>query len=396
MGEAGADMAEKPEASALPLNGITVLDFSWLLPGPFCTMQLADLGADVIKIESPQGDYAREMLPGLFAVVNRNKRSLTIDLKAPGALALIDDMMPVVDVVIVGFRPGVADRLGIGYERLSGINPKIVYASISGFGAHGPDAQRPGHDINYLAMSGVLSIPGQWGEQPARSGLPVADIAGAMNAALSIVACLFESRITGRGRYLDVGMLPSLLNWSQVRMADYLESAQGTWPHLNPLNDLFETKDGKRVSLALVEPKFFEAFCYLAECQGLLNAPQYKSFSQDHDLEAGQYLRDRVQQIISERTANDWTVLFQDQSIPFAPVLSSIESLDNPQLKACGFDNNLPDGIPKGYFPYPVPELASKNVRPAPSQGEHTREIMRAFGVEPVEIDRLFAEGVVS
>ncbi len=359
-------------------------------------MQLADLGADVIKIESPQGDYARDMLPGLFAVANRNKRSLTIDLKAPGALALIDDMMPKADAVVVGFRPGVADRLGIGYERLSGVNPKIVYASISGYGEAGPDAQRPGHDINYLAMSGALSIPGQWGEAPVRSGLPIADIAGAMNAALSIVACLFESRATGQGRYLDVGMLASLLNWSQVRMADYLESAQGTWPHLNPLNDLYETKDGQKISLALVEPKFFKAFCGLAGCDELLSVPQYRSFSKDHDLDAGQYLRDRIQKIVIERTASDWTVLFQNQSIPFAPVLSPLEALDNPQLKAGGFESNPPDGLPKGYFPYPVPQLASKTAEPAPSPGQHTQEILRAFGVELGEIDRLYAEGVVS
>src|SRR6056297_2994227 len=158
-----------------------VLDFSWLLPGPFCTMQLADLGAEVIKVESPGGDYARDMLPGLFAAANRNKRSIIVDLKANDAADLVEALVRKADVVVEGFRPGVAERLGIGFSRLSQINPRLVYASISGYGAKGPMAQTVGHDVNYLAMAGVLSIPGQWGAGSARSGLPVGDIAAAMS-----------------------------------------------------------------------------------------------------------------------------------------------------------------------------------------------------------------------
>lgn len=389
-------MPASSNSDCAPLEGVTVLDFSWLLPGPFCTMQLADLGATVIKVESPRGDYAREMLPGLFAVANRNKRSLVIDLKAPGAIEVIDRIVEQVDVVIEGFRPGVADRLGIGYERLSKKNKKIVYASVSGFGATGPLAQRPGHDINYLAMSGALSIPGQWKGDVARSGLPVADIAGAMTAALSIVSFLLAARISGQGRYLDVAMMPALMNWAQVRTADHLTSKDGGWPHVNPLNDLYKTQDGKRISLALVESHFLEKFCHLAECPNVLSSEEYTAFSETHDKGAGEYLRERVQEVIGAKPAQHWIDLFDGQSVPFAPVLNVEEALTQPQLSASGFEAKAPDGLPKGYFPFPVPGVGSGHVTAAPKRGQHSKEILRTFGIEANEIARLHAEGVIA
>lgn len=389
-------MLASSDTTCAPLKGVTVLDFSWLLPGPFCTMQLADLGADVIKVESPKGDYARELLPGLFAVANRNKRSLSLDLKAPNALEVIDRLVKQVDIVIEGFRPGVADRLGIGYERLSKINQKIVYASVSGFGAQGPLAKQPGHDINYLAMSGTLSIPGQWKGDVARGGLPIADIAGAMTAALTIVSFLMEARASGGGKYLDVSMLSALMNWSQVRTADHLAAKDGAWPHVNPLNDLYKAQDGEWVSLALVEPHFFEAFCRLADCTALLSSEEYEAFNDSYDKIAGEYLRERVQDVISAKPAQHWIELFDGQSVPFAPVLNVAEALKQPQLSANGFSAKPPDGLPDGYFPYPVPGVGRGDVFAAPKRGEHSNEILRAFGIEASEIDRLHAEGVIA
>ncbi|MCP1335472.1 CaiB/BaiF CoA transferase family protein [Futiania mangrovi] len=382
-------MNDTPGRSATarpPLRGIRVLDFSWLLPGPFCTMQLAELGADVVKIEGPQGDYAREMLPGLFAVANRNKRSVSIDLKAPGALAIVDRMVERADVVIEGFRPGVADRLGIGYERLSEINPQIVYASVSGFGSCGPLAAHPGHDINYLAYSGVLSIPGQWDRKIARGALPVADLSAAMTAALSIVASLLDSRASGRGRYLDVAMLPALMSWAQVRTADHLAAEDGSWPHLNPLNDIYETQDGKLVSLALVEPKFLRAFCEAAGCEEILTSGDYDAFAGRHDLEAGQRLSASVRGVIASRSAADWDRLLILHGVPYAPVLTPSEALDNPQLGALGLGTRAPEGIPKGYFPFPVPGVSSGRAMPAPGRGEHTAEVLKEFGIAEADI----------
>lgn len=375
----------------LPLRGVRVLDFSWLLPGPFCTMHLADLGADVIKIEGPGGDYAREMLPGLFAVANRNKRSLALDLKAPGALQAVDRMVEQADVVIEGFRPGVADRLGIGATRLMGINPRLVYASVSGFGAKGPLAARPGHDINYLAMSGVLSIPGQWGGAPARGGLPVADLSAAMTAAMAILAGLLQVRAGGRGCFLDVAMLPALMSWSQVRTADHLASDAGGWPHLNPLNDLYETRDGGRIALALVESKFMVAFCNLAGCPELATSPEWVAFSGSRDANAGERLRQRLGEVVRSRTAQEWEALLGDEPLPFATALTPSEALANEQLRAVGFCMEQPEGLPRGFFPFPVPGVGRSRPTPAPTRGQHSAEILADFGVPPEVVGRLAA-----
>lgn len=396
----GAALIEAANSSGRtkgPLSGVKVLDFSWLLPGPFCTMQLADLGATVIKVEGPGGDYARDLLPGLFAVANRNKQGLALDLKAPGALDVVDRLVRRVDVVVESFRPGVAQRLGIDYDRLSRINPRIVYASISGFGAHGPEATRPGHDINYLAAAGILSIPGQWQGAGVRGGLPIADLAAAMQASLSIVASLYECRETGQGRNLSVAMLPVLLNWAQVRNADHLASGQSDWPHLSPLNDIYETQDGKLVSLALVEAKFFEMFCALAGCDDLVASREYRSFKEQRDVASGQHLRATLQSILKKRPLEDWVALFASQPIPFAPVLTPAEAMQHDQLAANGLDAARFQGgehIP-GIFPFPVPGLTDLHLNPAPAKGEHSHQILRDFGFDGDEIERIRCKCVV-
>lgn len=379
----------------LPLAGVRVLDFSWLLPGPFCTMQLADLGAEVTKVEGPQGDYARDMLPGLFAVVNRNKRSIGLDLKADGASEVVDALVRDADVVIEGFRPGVAARLGIGQARLREINPRLVYASISGFGATGPLASAVGHDVNYLARAGVLSIPGQWGGESARSGLPVGDIAAAMSTALAIVSCLLDSRQSGKGHYIDAAMLPALMNWAQVRTADYLMSKPRRWPHLNPLNGTYRASDGRDVTLAVIEPKFFKRFCDLAGCGDIADSDEYRAFAHTGDSASGEVLRERIADVIASRSADHWTSLFEGEAVPYAPVLTPEEALAQPQLAATGLDPELPVGLPHGYFPFPVPGLGVADVRPAPEKGAQTDEVLEAIGMTEKTISRLRREGAV-
>lgn len=373
----------------LPLRGVRVLDFSWLLPGPFCTMHLADLGADVIKIEGPGGDYAREMLPGLFAVANRNKRSLGLNLKAPGALEVVDRMVRQADVVVEGFRPGVADRLGIGHARLATVNPRLVYASVSGFGAQGPLAARPGHDINYLAMSGALSIPGQGGAGPARGGLPVADLCAAMTAGMAILAALLQVRAGGRGCFLDVAMLPALMSWAQVRTADHLAADGEDWPHVNPLNDLYEAADGRHISLALVEPKFMETFCALAGCPDLPTSEDWVAFARSRAADAGARLRERVRAVVRGRTAMEWEALLGDAGVPFARVLDPAEALEQPQLSAAGFCTAPAAGLPRGWFPFPVPGVGRRRPAPAPARGAHSAEVLAEFGLAPEEVARL-------
>ena len=379
----------------LPLAGVRVLDFSWLLPGPFCTMQLADLGAEVTKVEGPKGDYAREMLPGLFAAANRNKRSIVIDLKADGALDLVDALVRQSDVVVEGFRPGVAERLGIGAKRLREINPNVVYASLSGYGASGPLASAVGHDVNYLAQAGVLSIPGQWGEDGARSGLPIGDLAAAMSTALAIVACVMNSRLGGGGQHIEAAILPTLMNWSQVRTADYLASTPRRWPHLNPLNGVYRAQDGRDVTLAVIEPKFLERFCELAQCKHIAESDAYLGFVRDADRAAGDVLRDEIARVIRSKPSAHWTSLFEGEAVPFAPVLTPEEALAHPQLEAFRSNDVPADRLPDGCFPFPVPGLGRSDMRPAPEKGAHTTEILEAIGMTEETISQLRRDGAV-
>src|SRR2546425_2666345 len=184
----------------LPLNGIHVVDFSMFVPGPFASAMLADLGADVIKVEPPRGDPGRSYVPVQFGTENRNKRSIELDLKSADAAAVVEKLVKQAQVVVEGFRPGVAKRLGIDYETLRSHNAQLVYCSISGYGQTGPWRERPGHDVNYVAAAGGLAFPGQWLREPARSSLPIADMAGGALAALALLPPLRE------GKSADLGL----------------------------------------------------------------------------------------------------------------------------------------------------------------------------------------------
>ncbi|HET9652558.1 MAG TPA: CoA transferase [Usitatibacter sp.] len=245
-----------------PLHGIRVVDLSWLLPGPFCTNLLADLGADVIKVERPgDGDYARDLLPGLFQLVNRGKRSVVFDLRLDGDRERLLALADTADVFVEGFRPGVVDRLGVGYGEVSRRNPRIVYVSISGYGQSGPMASHGGHDINFCAQAGLLAIPSSVGqERPYRMQLPVSDIAGGMYAALSTLAALRQRDATGRGAHLDIALADCALAWGALRWADGPRSPRDGWRHVMPGNDLFRAADGVWLAAALVEAKFLAAF----------------------------------------------------------------------------------------------------------------------------------------
>jgi len=192
-----------------PLAGIRVVDFSMFVPGPFASAMLADLGAEVIKVEAPRGDPGRSYVPVQFRMENRNKRSVALDLKKPESARVVEKLAAWADIALEGFRPGVAARLGIDYERLKQHNAKLICCSISGYGQTGPWRERPGHDVNYVAAAGALAFPGQWLKAPVRSSLPIADMGGGACAAIAILAALHERNQTGRGVSLDLSLLES-------------------------------------------------------------------------------------------------------------------------------------------------------------------------------------------
>ncbi|MFY9178915.1 MAG: CaiB/BaiF CoA-transferase family protein [Venatoribacter sp.] len=250
------------------LSGIRVLDLSRLLPGPYCSLSLAQLGAEVIKIEEPNGgDYARSLSPELFDIVNRGKRSITLDLRQGADVEQFKTLVKDADVVLESFRPGVMEKLGCGYDTLKTINPKLVYASLTGYGHTGPYASRPGHDLNYLAYAGVLDQTGIKGKRPAMSNVQIADLAGgAQNCTIAILAAVMGAKQSGNGCFVDISMLDGALALQSMALStlhrygttrprgqDMLTGALANY-------NIYRCRDGKYLAVGSLEPKFMMAF----------------------------------------------------------------------------------------------------------------------------------------
>jgi crotonobetainyl-CoA:carnitine CoA-transferase CaiB-like acyl-CoA transferase len=361
-------------SSDLPLEGVRILDLTWLLPGPFATLLLADLGADVVKVERPgTGDYLRDMLPDMFEHVNRGKRSVAIDLKDSESLSVLLRLVSSAHVVIEGFRPGVADRLGIGYDALTAIRPDIIYLSISGYGQTGPYSDRAGHDINYLAMAGALSVPASWNEPPHRSGLPVSDLASAMYAALNIVAAVRRRDQCGKGIRIDLAIADAALHWTQVRTAGINNDAPN-WHHVHPANDVFETSEGRWVSIALVEAKFFRNFCIAANRPDLLE--RYGDIEHiSFDSGAATALKLELATLFRTRSLPEWTQVLVESDIPFAPVNLIADVMRNPHFAERHAPGQTLTSIPGG--------LGRRGgLHPAPQLGQHLDEILADWANE--------------
>ena len=317
-------------SSTGPLRDVRVLDFSMLLPGPHCTMTLADLGADVIKVEPPGGEPARSLAEDTHAVVNRNKRSVTLDLKnldgRRKALQLADDA----DVVVEGLRPGVAARLGIGYEQLRRRRPAVIYCSISGYGQSGPSSHRPGHDITYLAASGALSFTGHWSGPPRRTGVFVADLAGSTYATIAILAALRERDRTGEGSHLDVSLTDAAMAFAAprggVRPSDFHDRNRGVYP----TNDLYETADGGHVAISAVEEKFWRVLRdTLTPYVSQIADPRFDTAENRHGLH-GDELAALLARAFKRRTAREWADEFGERDVCVERVTPFHEATSNP------------------------------------------------------------------
>jgi len=386
--------------------GVKVLDLSRLLPGPFCSMLLADFGADVIKIEDPDGgDYIRWWPPflgknsGFHVVLNRNKRSLTLNLKKPEGKEIFKRLAATADVVLEGFRPGVMDRLGLGYETLRAINPRLVYCAITGYGAEGPRAQQAGHDINYLALNGVLSYSGRQGN-PTLSGVQVADLGGgALYAAFSIATALFARERLGQGQHIDLAMADGALTWHCLRWGKYL--ADGIVPgqgddflnHGFACYNLYATQDGRTMSLGALEPQFWQRFCRT------VGRPDWDTPAYFEPGPHQQELHDRVAELFCSRTLAEWTALFEGVDCCCEPVLNLDEVMADEQTRQ---RQMVVDMLHQTWGTYrqlgiaPKLSLTPGTIRShAPELGEHTVEILAGIGVEAAAQARLKGEGVI-
>jgi crotonobetainyl-CoA:carnitine CoA-transferase CaiB-like acyl-CoA transferase len=363
----------------LPLAGVRVVDFSMFVPGPFCSSILADLGADVIKVEPPRGDPGRSYVPVQFHTENRNKRSLAIDLKHAGSPAVVQRLAQRSHVVLEGFRPGVAKRLGIDYDSLKKHNARLVYCSISGYGQTGPWRERPGHDVNYVAAAGGLSFPGGWLKPPARSSLPVADMAGGGFAAIAVLAALKE----GKGAYLDLSLFEAAFFMCAMRHG--LDSQVDPRAHIFPVNDVFECADGARLTLGILEEHFWQAFAKLV--------PELadERFSSDAKRRAnGDALSVLLQGIFRKKTAKEWQRLLEENDIPADLCVTPGEAARHAQLVER-------KALERGHAKFPLWANGARagSIRGGtPKLGEHTREILVELGFEEQAVAELATKGV--
>lgn len=377
-----------------PLEGVRVLDLTRLLPGPLGTMHLADLGASVIKIEDTgAGDYAS---PAVRTLVNRNKRAIRIDLKQAEGVATLLRLCREADVLVEGFRPGVMQRLGAGYEAVAAVNPRIIYCSISGFGQTGPLRDTPGHDLNYASLAGVADQIGN-AAGPALSNLPVADLlGGTMTAVAGILAALFDASRTGRGRHVDIAMADGVLAHAVLPLAALHEHGQVPRTGGSALTGalacygFYRTADGREVSVGALEPKFWHDLCRTLERPDL--APLHRSG--DPATEAA--LRAELAAIFGARPLAHWRSLFRDGVGCVTPVLRVDEALEHAHFRARGMRVAADGAAPVQLgCPFKMTGFEPAAPRPAPHAGEHTDEILRQAGLDASAVAILRDAGVV-
>lgn len=375
-----------------PLRGIRVLDLTRLLPGPVCSLHLADLGADVIKIEDMEaGDYVP---PILRAIINRNKRAVRIDLKQRAGKDVFRRLAQGADIVIEGFRPGVVERLGIGYEALSRINPRLVYCSISGYGQTGPYRNAPGHDVNYGGFAGVADQIGYDAKSPALSNVPLADLmGGSLTALMGIQAALFDAHRTGRGRYVDLSISDGMLAHAVIPLATLgvhghtYPAGRDTLSGGLPCYALYRTRDDRFMAVGALERKFWLRLCELIGRDDLKN----KHRSPDDDVNRAVHAE--LTELFAGRDQHDWIELFKENDCCVTPVLKLEEALEHEQFRARGMvlDTEHPayGPVTQAAFPVRMSDFQFALRRHAPVPGENTEEVLREAGLCEAEIGSL-------
>lgn len=389
--------------AAGPLAGIKVLDLTRLLPGPVCTLHLADLGAEVIKIEDTgAGDYARTMglgaAPGedsfFFRVVNRNKRGMRLDLKQPAGVEVFLRLAREADVIVESFRPGVVDKLGVGYMAVRAINPRIVYCAITGYGQDGPWRDRAGHDLNYIATSGVLDQIGHAEGPPAIPNLQIGDLlGGALTATMGILAAVIGAKATGQGRYVDVSMTDATFAHAYTGLLSVLARGQTLPRGVDDLNGglpgygLYRTQDGRFMAVGALEPKFWQVFC------DAIGRPDLKPFGLARDAE-GEHTRRELEVLFASQPLEVWAAKFATVDCGVTPVLTFEEAMEHPQLKARGMLPEI-DGLKQFAPPFKFSDFEFGVRSPAPKVGADGTALLRAAGYADAEIENLRAASVI-
>ncbi|ALR19096.1 CaiB/BaiF CoA transferase family protein [Sphingobium baderi] len=395
-------MLKQPSA----LEGLRVLDLTRLLPGAFATQILADMGADVLKIEHPVGgDYNRSFEPiakvesGSFLLLNRNKKSLTLNLKTAEGKEVLRQLAADADVLVEGFRPGVMDRLGLSYDDLSEINPRLIYCAISGYGQTGPWRLKPGHDLNYLAEAGALQLFGKAGEGPIVPGLSIADMGGgSLMATTGILAAVTARARTGQGQFVDISMHDGAIAWLAMHGADTLfagiEPKGGERPFIGqaPCYNVYECACGGFVALGAIEEHFWRRFC------DAFGVPELGD-QQWPVGQAAQAQKAALQARFLTKSRDVWVAELEPADIPFGPVLGIAEALHTDHARAremlTDVDHPVEGRVPQIGFPVKLSETPCA-IRSAPPQlGEHTAEVLAQIGYDAEAIEAMRAIGAV-
>jgi len=380
------------------LDDVRVLDLTRLLPGPYASQLLADMGADVVKVEEPElGDYARmtsDEETGIFQAVNRGKRSVTLDLKADAGREAFLELAAAADVILEGFRPEVMGRLGLDYESVREHNPGIVYCSLSGFGATGPNRDRVGHDLNYIGMAGLLDMTRPDADAaPVIPGYPIADMAGGLFAAFGVLGGLLSRELgDGTGEHVDVAMTDVIVSFSQAVAGQAIAGedprpGETTLTGELPCYDVYETADGRYVTLAALEPQFFEAFCAAVDRPDLAD----EHMAEDPAVRAT--LREELAEIFRERSQAEWETVLADVDAMVAPVRTPAEVVASEQVEARGLLETSAAGQRIGFPAVPSGGLP-EGPGSVPDLGEHTDEVLEEYGVSTEVIEALRAAEV--
>jgi len=383
-----------------PLASLKVLDFSTLLPGPFASLLLADMGAEVLRIESPtRMDLLRVLPPqdhgvsASHAYLNRNKRSLALDLKKPEALEVIKQLLEDYDIVLEQFRPGVMDRLGLGYEALKAINPKLIYVSITGYGQTGPYKDRAGHDINYLALAGLASYTGRADAGPLPLGVQVADVAGgSLHGVIGLLAAVIARQQSGLGQHLDVSMTDCAFSLNAMSGAGYLACGVEPGPEEQLLNggsfyDYYRSRDGRWLSVGSLEPAFMKPLC------AALGLEELASLGLSAQPAQQKKLKDALKVEFEKHDFADLCALFAELDACVEPVLSLGEAVLHPQLQARELVTQVPRGDGSSQAQMACPLKFSQGL-PEPRHigaalGQHTDQVLGELGFSAQRIEQL-------
>lgn len=377
----------------MPLGGIRILESAHQYPGPYCSLLLADLGAEVIKVERPGvGDLARQMTD-FFQSINGNKKSLTLDLKSPGARKILYRLVEVSDVFMEGFRPGVASRIGIDYSTLRNINPRLIYCSISGYGQEGPYRDFPGHDLNYQAMAGMLHCFQDEKGNFVTPGVAIGDLSSGMFAAIGILAALQARHDTGKGQFIDVSMFDGLLSWMTTRLGIFWGTGRFERDR-DAGYGIFRTKDGQFLTLAIAhEDWFWDRLC------AAMGLPEYQGIRALERRKRRPELSERMQRVFLEKPREEWLKVLQEADVPVAPIKSPEEIEQDPHVlfRKMIQEISLPSGkkIKQVGLPMKFSDMPDRLRIPPPKLGEHTDEILKSLGYTGREIEGFKKEGVI-